>query len=245
MAVRNQLSDYEIEEFFRSLQELLVSSLVNNNSMSFDSAEFLSRRLDGYERTLNVLSSRIHESFPSEEQLLLNLNVIVRLVSQQRQHCETLSFRSLFEEEQQTTSHAGVRVVRSDVGRPRLDISEDLLETLHTRAGFSWAHIARNINVSERTLRRRRQLFEMSSIEPPFANMDNDSLDQIVREILEVTPRIGFRLVQGALRQRGLRVQRRRILDSLRRVDPVMVTLRGSRSIIRRRYSVPSPNSLW
>ena len=52
MSVRNELSDFEIEEFFGSLQELLVSS-INNEYLSFDSAEFMSRRFDGYDRTLN------------------------------------------------------------------------------------------------------------------------------------------------------------------------------------------------
>ena len=42
MSVRNQLTHYELGEFFRSLQDLLVLSL--NASLSFDSAEFLSRR---------------------------------------------------------------------------------------------------------------------------------------------------------------------------------------------------------
>ena len=40
MSVRNQLSDYELREFFRSLQDLLALSLDAN--LSFDSAEFLS-----------------------------------------------------------------------------------------------------------------------------------------------------------------------------------------------------------
>ena len=53
----NQLTRYELEEFFRSLQDLLVLSL--HPSLSFDSAEFLSRRLDGFERTLSVLSTRL------------------------------------------------------------------------------------------------------------------------------------------------------------------------------------------
>ena len=78
-----------------------------------------------------------------------------------------------------------------------------------------------------------------------FSNIGNDALDHTVRDILRVTPRIGYRLVQGALRRRGLRIQRRRVLEALRRVDPVMITLRSSRSIIRRRYSVPCPNALW
>ena len=78
-----------MEEFFRSLQDLLVFSL--NPSLSFDSAEFLSRRLDGFERTLSVLSSRLRVSYwTSEVQLLSYLDTPLFIVSQRRQHCEYL-----------------------------------------------------------------------------------------------------------------------------------------------------------
>ena len=76
MSARNQLTDYELEQFFRSLRDLLILSLEAN--LSFDSAEFLSRRLDGFERTLNVLSSRLRVSFPTEVQLLVNRGSIAR-----------------------------------------------------------------------------------------------------------------------------------------------------------------------
>ena len=134
MSFRNQLS--ELGEFFRSLQDLLALSLDAN--LSFDSAEFLSRRLDGFERTLSVLSSRIPVSHPSERQLLSDLDIVLGIVSQQRQYCVNLSYFALHEEEeQQSTTRVDVRIVRSGVGRPRLDISEDLLEALHVTAGIA------------------------------------------------------------------------------------------------------------
>ena len=68
MSVTSQLSDYELREFFRSVQDLLAVSLDAN--LSFDSAEFLSRRLDGFERSLSVLSSRIRVPHPFESPLL-------------------------------------------------------------------------------------------------------------------------------------------------------------------------------
>ena len=73
MSVRNQLTHYELGELFRSLQDLLLLSL--NAILSFDSAEFLSRRLDGFERTLSALSSRLHVSHWSEVQLLSDLTL--------------------------------------------------------------------------------------------------------------------------------------------------------------------------
>ena len=63
--VRSQLNDFEIEEFFRSLQTLLSSSF--NNNISYDSAEYLSRRLDVYERNINILLTRLSESYPLEQ----------------------------------------------------------------------------------------------------------------------------------------------------------------------------------
>ena len=54
-----------------------------------------------------------------------------------------------------------------------------------------------------------------------FSSLSDSELDDIIRQILSVTPGAGLRMVQGAVRQRRLVVQRDRILQSLRRVDPV------------------------
>lgn len=53
-------------------------------------------------------------------------------------------------------------------------------------------------------------------------------------------------LVEGGLRAKGFKIQRRRVHDSISRVNPVMSAVRGhSFKIVRRRYSVPCPNALW
>jgi hypothetical protein len=71
--VRSQLNVFEIEEFFRSLQ---TSSF--NNKISYDSAEYLSRRLDVYERNINILLTRLSlsESYPLEQQHLSDMRTI-------------------------------------------------------------------------------------------------------------------------------------------------------------------------
>ena len=113
-------------------------------------------------------------------------------VSQQRQHCEDLSYFALHAEEEEQLSTARVGFVRSGVpGCPRLDISEDLLEVLRNGARFRWAAIARNLRVSEKTLRRRRNEFEVTSLTESFTDIDNTCLDEIVRDVLHVNPRIG------------------------------------------------------
>ena len=78
-----------------------------------------------------------------------------------------------------------------------------------------------------------------------FSGLTDAKLDNIVREILSITPQSGLGLMQGGLRSRGLRIQRRQVLSSLQRLDPVTSALGQSRTIIRRTYNVPGPNSLW
>ena len=78
----------------------------------------------------------------SEVQLLSDLDTLLFIVSQQRQHCEDLPYFALHAKGEEQLSTARVGVVRSGVsGRPiaRLDISEDLLEVLRNGAGFRWA----------------------------------------------------------------------------------------------------------
>ena len=95
-------------------------------------------------------------------------------------------------------------------------------------------------------MRRRRHEFGLLvGVGENFSDVSNDNLDEYVREILEVTPSAGQRLVEGGLRKRGFRIQCHRIQESIRRVDPVLRTLRAAQQIIRRVNSVPCPNALW
>ena len=71
-------SDYDCNcDSVVSENQPLVLSLEAN--LSFASAEFLSRRLHDFERTLNVLSSRPRVSFPTEVQLLSDLDALVHI----------------------------------------------------------------------------------------------------------------------------------------------------------------------
>ena len=71
-----------------------------------------------------------------------------------------------------------------------------------------------------------------------FSSLSDGGLDNIVISILLVTPQSGVGLVQGALRLKGLRIQRCRVIEALRRLDPVMSVLRQSQRIIRCTYGM-------
>ena len=72
------------------------------------------------------------------------------------------------------------------------------------------------LGVSSQTLTRRRQdLFMPMGHWQNFSNLSDAELDQLINEILALTPQSGLRLAQGALRSRGYRIQRRRVAEAL------------------------------
>ena len=108
--------------------------------------------------------------------------------------------------------------------------------------GLTWAKIATRLNVSERTLYRRVQEFD---IDGRFSDLSNTELDELLKSILAVTPRAGESYIRGSLRGSGLRIQRWRIRERLRAIDPVGRAARRSCAIRRRVYNVRTPNCLW
>ena len=230
-----------IAEFFFSLARLIEDSERQLNSVSYDSIEFLVRRLDEYERTLATLTSRFYETYgcvPAQQNTVADLSYLCNRVAFLRSHFQ----RSL------DCDNNSVVVSTTGSIRP-LQIEHcnrpGQLEALQRDSGFSWSDVARIFCVSARTLRRRRHELGILVEGRQFSELTDTELDDLTRQALQVTPAAGLRMVQGYLRQRGLVVHRIRILHALRRVDPVTSALRNARRIIRRFYNVPSPNSLW
>ena len=71
-----------IEGFFTSLDRLLESAEEQRNTASFDSAEFFGRRLRENERTLVTLTLRKEEAFPSEVEMISDLNKLFFLMNE-------------------------------------------------------------------------------------------------------------------------------------------------------------------
>ncbi|KAF0023435.1 hypothetical protein F2P81_024065 [Scophthalmus maximus] len=78
-------------------------------------------------------------------------------------------------------------------------------------------------------------------------SISDEELDRIVSDIHHQYPSAGYKIILGHLRSRQLFVKKERVLESLRRLDPEGVVMRrlSLRTIRRRCYSVPAPNSVW
>ena len=129
-------------------------------------------------------------------------------------------------------------------GRPPFQIEADVLEDLRGM-GFTWTKIAQMFGVSRWTLYRRVREFNLQDM-TSFSSMADSQLDEIIREYLrEHGSTTGQTYIAGYIRSLGLRIQRRRIRESMARVDPRNTALRWACVVRRRKYSVPWPNSLW
>ena len=130
------------------------------------------------------------------------------------------------------------------VGRPRLQIGEDVLLNLRS-FGFTTEKITEMLLASRWTLRRRVVEFGLDHT-TEFSKISNEQLDTIVTQFLTNHGNlVGYSIVSGHLRSLGLRVQRDRIRESIRRVDSRNSRMRWAVVVSRRSYSVTGPNSLW
>ncbi len=244
-ALHNRLFIPTLTEFFENLLELLNQS--SSYVMSGDAAEFCSRRLEEYQRSLRVMLRRLEQyGRHTSEQLILDIAQLIDIIGRRIERLVTFYDGQTEKIENYPSEELLGEVRVGFVGRPQTQIAPEQIEILRNRLCFQWADIARMFGISSRTLVRRGQEYGMpTGREHNFSSLEDNKLDTIVREIMAITPQSGLGLIQGALRSRGLQIQRRRILASLRRLDPVMSALRQLRTIICQTYHVPGPNSLW
>ena len=115
-----------------------------------------------------------------------------------------------------------------------------MLEELRA-LGFSWTKIAELLGVSRWTVARRVEQHGLGDIRG-FDYLPNEELDDIISTyIANHGTATGQNYVGGHLRSLGLRIQRRRIRESIARVDPQNTALRWGVVVSRRTYHVPWP----
>ncbi|XP_046902336.1 uncharacterized protein LOC124485073 [Hypomesus transpacificus] len=130
-------------------------------------------------------------------------------------------------------------------GRPLYPLPITTIES-YLLLGLTAVDIARLFGVSERTI-RRRMAHNGLRVSDLNTKMDDPQLDAMVTEILQHHPNTGYKMMIGYLNSRGIKIQKQRVQESMRRIDPEGVVVRTLmlQTVRRRRYSVSAPNSLW
>ena len=128
--------------------------------------------------------------------------------------------------------------------RPSYNISSEALEELYAFS-FTWDKIAEILGVSRWTVLRREEKFGLQEMRE-FSNTTDQELDELARNHISnhgATSGQGY--IARYIKSLGLRVQCRRIRESMTWVDPKNTAIRWGAQVSRRTYQVPWPNSFW
>ena len=242
--------EVDIEQFIIDLPNKIEQARRQLFSGNLNAVEFWHRRIADYINVLNVLCRRFEES-QCDREFINSFNNLLAEIHSIYGRLEAVILTNA----DQYNDGVGVFRFPNNIpvevtwGRPKLQITRVELERLFD-IYKSWKEVASFLGVCERTIQRRRIELGMptSSRSGPrstYSNISEDNLCQVIREILNILPNAGESYVLGACRARGIHVQRRRLRDAINIVDPVSRALRRTVSIVRRRYNVRGPNSLW
>lgn len=128
-------------------------------------------------------------------------------------------------------------------GRPRKIISPSFLRDVFAKhRNISVPLLSSKITGSRWLVNQHRKAL---GIRRSFSAWTNEELDRFTSDTKEERPALGMKFVQARLRSEGIKVQRERVRQSIKRVDPVGVVLRKKKTIRRRQYKVARPDALW
>lgn len=127
-------------------------------------------------------------------------------------------------------------------GRPQSSIGRnDIKPLLDLKVPL--AVIATRLGISRSTLYNKIKRFGLEL--PKFSTATKEELAARIQSIKKNHPNCGEKIVHGHLRSHGLHVQRAKVRETIRQIDPEGVEARRRRALRRREYSVPCPLYLW
>ena len=129
---------------------------------------------------------------------------------------------------------------QASLGRPIIEVNMDKVKELRM-VGFTWTKIAGLLNISRQTLYRRLDGSGLMG----YTDVSDQELDSTIETYKATHPNDGENMVTGSLRSSGIYVRRKRIRESIHRVDPSGIEERARKTIRCRRYHVESPNKVW
>lgn len=109
------------------------------------------------------------------------------------------------------------------------------------KLNYKWTKIASLMKISRATLYRKLKQYNILS----YTEISENELDELMQYIKIDHPHDGEVMMQGHLLSLNVKIRRKHLRESIRRVDPAGVISRSKKAVKRRLYSVPHPNALW
>jgi len=206
------------------------------------------RIISHYDRVSHLLQIIVQLTDAINENEMDNwVGTINRTRERITQHLEAIQeFDFEMAENDATIPHA-LQVAISSVptgGRPRFHIPWDVV-TLYRNLQYSWTTVASFLNIHPKTLHRHR-IAENYRDPTPFSNITDIALDDLVSQFIDqFNGVVGSGFMSAILKDHGIKVQRNRVRESMRRVDQLGNLERWAALVPRLKYSVRGPNCLW
>jgi hypothetical protein len=226
-----------VEAFFTDLGLFILDTQQKEAVADVNVAESVLTTMNVYLEAVNILKQLVEESNGGDRELLDFLNLLGVLQEDLAQIYTRW-----------TAIEAGVSIKASRIkqcrGRPKVIIEADKIDFLR-ELGFSWSKISELFGVCRRTLYSIRTAYGMVNNNHNFTEISDRELLEQIMVIKSDMPEIGYSMMRGMLRSKGIFVPVLRIQQCLREVDPVNTALRYTIPLYRRRYSVPHTNFVW
>lgn len=128
-------------------------------------------------------------------------------------------------------------------GRYKVIIPNEQLQTLYD-LNFTAPQMAEKFGCSIPLIYKRLQEAGLK-LRDRYSNISDADLDSKVSGLQSKFPNAGSVMMNGLLQSSGENVQRERVRESINRTSPFPVVQRLTKTVKRRRYSVPMSNSYW
>lgn len=135
-----------------------------------------------------------------------------------------------------------LNIRQNAVGRPSVEVEESRL-TFFVENGFKVEEMALMLKCSKRTVEKKLRAYALSSRD--YTDISDVDLDEILSQWCCSFPCCGVKMMTSKLRSQGIHVQRERIRQSMKRIDPFGIERRLRNVLHRRIYNVKCPNALW
>lgn len=243
----SEVSNEYFSDFMKSCSSLFKRSERLKDSQDPTVAGDLNRRFSTSLQVIGRLLSSTSAIFSSEtkESLSSLLKDVNDLVEYWSQRSDVLSRTGLQSKPRQnsTTDQERQEVFHSgNPGRPAIRLDMEKVRLLR-EIGFTWKNICEKVGVSSSSM--KRMVSRETNMPKKFTELSEEELEVALKEIKDLYPRCGERMVIGMLKACGIHVQRERVRKIIRRIDPLGTAMRWFDANTRVPYQVPASNSLW
>ncbi|KAJ8925281.1 hypothetical protein NQ315_009109 [Exocentrus adspersus] len=193
-------------------------------------------------------SNKFEECKVMLQECVDSLDGVQNLIEEERFHTVTDSINGLIRicnDKMNYPLHNGYSAdrIKAGRGRPSVSISIDQIQFLVSE-GFTGVEMAKHFSCSPSTV--YKAIYKNGlKMHTKYSNISDEDLETSIRQLNKNYPNSGSVMMLSLLRAQGIEIQRARVRRMLKYIDPVGTERRWSKTIKRRIYKVPCPNSLW